>query len=236
MTKVLPGQLDLLALLADAEASAEPEGGATCLYGSTARGLPARTAEVEAWRARYGNLNPNRRSHAWRVHITCPDQPTGRCQPTVLTADLRCDCLDQCSCVGDLLYRGACRGCDWEGEPRDAENPAAEDACDHAWPGWRDLPVVSPVPQDHKRHAAWAERVAPRYPAHWLADGGPIRTKRSGFGTRHVPNRTPFGGYDLAVVAPAAETTSGGGAATATITAADVEQSATNAPAGGSRS
>ncbi|HKT03735.1 MAG TPA: DUF6349 family protein [Rugosimonospora sp.] len=201
MTKVLPGQL---ALFADPDTEtvevSGPQPTAPSLYGSPARGLAARTAEMRAWRARHGNPNSIRRSHAWEVHITCPDTPTERCQPTVLSADLRCDCFDECYCVGDLLYRGACRGCGWEGEPRDGENAAVEDACDHAWPGWRDLPVVPRVPEDAKRHAAWAQRVAARYPANWLVDGGPIRTRRSGLGTRHVPGRTPFGGYDLAAV------------------------------------
>jgi len=153
----------------------------------------------------YGNANSNRNSHAWRVNITCPDTPTDRCQPTVLSADLRCDCLDECFCVGDLLYRGACRSCGWEGEPVDEENSAAEDACDHAWPGWRELPVVARVPDDGKRHDAWAKRVAATYPTGWLAGGGPIRTQRSGVGTRHVPGRTPFGGYDMAVAIADAE-------------------------------
>jgi hypothetical protein len=196
MIRVPPGQLDLFAEL-DAE-PARPGPAAPTLYGSPARGLAARAAEAEAWRARHGTLDSIRCSHAWQVHITCPDTPTGRCQPTVLSADLRCDCLDDCSCVGDLMYRGACRGCDWEGDPRDGENAAAEDACDHAWPGWRDVPVVPRVPDDRKRRAAWVERFAARYPTNWIADGGPIRTRRGGLGIRHVPGRTPFGGYDLA--------------------------------------
>jgi len=36
--------------------------------------------------------------------------------------------------------------------------------------------------------------------AGWLDHGGQIRTPRSGYGTRQVPNRIRFGGYDLAVV------------------------------------
>jgi Family of unknown function (DUF6349) len=99
------------------------------------------------------------------------------------------------------MYRGACRRCDWEGEPHDRENAVAEDACDHSWPGWRDLPSVPRVPEERKKRAAWVDRVVGLYPAGWLEDGGPIRTARSGYGTRHVPGSTPFGGYDLAAVA-----------------------------------
>jgi hypothetical protein len=129
--------------------------------------------------------------------MTWPDTPTTRCQPTVLSADLRCECERsvECCCLGELMYRGACRSCDWEGEPRDRENAAAEDAC--AWPGWRDVPVVPSVPDERKKCAAWVDRVTGLYPPGWLEDGGPSRTKRSGAGTRHVPGRTPFGGYDM---------------------------------------
>ena len=203
MTEVLPGQLDLFAAIEEAKLG----GPAPTLYGSPTRGLTARADEFAGWRAAHGSFGSTGRSHAWTVCLTCPDTPTERCQPTVLSADLRCDCdrYEQCSCLGDLMYRGACRRCDWEGEPHDRENAAAEDACDHAWPGWRELPVVSAVPEERKKRAAWVERVTELYPAGWLEDGGPIRTARSRGGTRHVPGRTPFGGYDLAGVAEAAE-------------------------------
>lgn len=197
MTATSTGQLDLLAVLEQAKVDAP----APTLYGSPARGLAARAAEFAAWRDAHGSFDSLGRSHAWTVHITCPDTATPRCQPTVLSADLRCDCdrSEQCSCVGELMYRGACRHCDWEGEPHAAENPAAEDACDHAWPGWRDLPVVPPVPEERTKRAAWIDRARELHPTGWLEDGGPIRTARTGHGTRHVPHRTPFGGYDLAV-------------------------------------
>jgi hypothetical protein len=150
----------------------------------------------------------------WSIHITCPgdsfgrrDQRAGpgdyqRCTPTVLDADR----VEQ---DGDLPnwrhYRGACLGCGWAGGPVDSENDAAEDAHDHAWPGWRNLPPVlgppspdgSPKEYD-KRKARWLEKVAPVFPAGWLEGGGPIRTARKAPGNRHVPLRTPYGGYDLA--------------------------------------
>lgn len=203
MTAMLDGQLDLFAAIEEAKLDAP----APTLYGSSARGLAARAAEFAAWRDTHGSFGSLGRSHAWTVCITCPDTPTTRCQPTVLSADLRCDCdrYDECSCLGDLMYRGACRCCDWEGEPRDRENAAAEDACDHAWPGWREVPVVPAVPEERTKRATWVERVTELYPTGWLEDGGPIRTARTRGGTRHVPGRTPFGGYDLAVVDPGAE-------------------------------
>ena len=201
MNEMLPGQLDLLAVIEEAKLEAPMR----TLYGSPARGLAARAAEFAAWRAAHGSLGSYGRSHAWTVCLTCPDTPTDRCQPTVLFADLRCNCgryrdSYRCTCVGDLMYRGACRQCDWEGDPRDRENAAAEDACDHAWAGWAELPVVPAVPQERKKRAAWVEQVSELYPVGWLEDGGPIRTARSRSGSRHVAGRTPFGGYDLAAV------------------------------------
>jgi Family of unknown function (DUF6349) len=136
MGEVLPGQPNLHLIEQAKQAAPAPT-----LYDSPARGLAVRAGEFQAWRAEHGGFDSLSRSHAWTVWSSCPHTPTGRCQPTVLAADLRCACDrhgDQppCLCFGDLLFRGACRGCDWEGEPRDEENAAAEDACDHAWPGW----------------------------------------------------------------------------------------------------
>lgn len=204
MNGALPGQLDLLAVIEQTKT----EAAAPSLYGSPARGLPARAAEFAAWCEAHGSFGSFGRSHAWTVTLTCPDTSTERCQPTVLGADLRCDCDrdEDCCCVGDLMYRGACRHCNWEGQPHDGENPAAEDACDHAWPGWRDLPTVERVPEERTKRAAWIERVIAHYPPGWLEDGGPIRTTRTGPGTRHVPDRTPFGGYDLAAAEPCPQT------------------------------
>ncbi|PRX66179.1 hypothetical protein B0I32_106315 [Nonomuraea fuscirosea] len=94
------------------------------------------------------------------------------------------------------LYRGACLGCDWEGETRERERDAVEDAHDHAWPGWRDLPGVKPSKSNYER---WLSDVKRAYPPGWLEAGGPIVTIRadSRF-SRHSPGRAPGGGYDLA--------------------------------------
>ena len=89
MSDVMAGQLDLLSLLEEAKLAAP----APTLYGSPVRGLAAaRHAEFERWRDEHGGFGSLGRSHAWTVWITCPDSPTARCQPTVLSADLRCDC------------------------------------------------------------------------------------------------------------------------------------------------
>lgn len=190
-----------------------------CLYDSPARGIAAREAEFAAWKEEHGRFGSAARSHAWHVSITHRESPTSRCQPTALSADTRapdaryggarypvpCECQQV---IDSLMYRGACTGCDWEGESRTGENPAAEDAHDHAWPGWRDLPTVPKVPewttlQSKKERQArdrWLAIVIPVHPPGWLEAGGPIRTLRQPMGTRHVPFATPWGGYDMAVI------------------------------------
>jgi hypothetical protein len=196
------GQLELF------DASPPP----LCLHYSAARGLPARIAEFAAWQAEHGSFGSMLRAHAWTPSMGgAPDSPADRCQAAVMSVDLRRHPRDgdrglkcRCTAADAYLYRGACRCCDWEGVPRpglEAENLAAEDALDHAWPGWRDLPAVVQKPDNPKSAPRWLERVTAAYPAGWLEAGGPIRTWRQPLGTRHVPGYGPFGGYDAGVLA-----------------------------------
>jgi hypothetical protein len=193
-------QLDLFAKI---EASAEQRAfdEAPSIYGTNARGYFRRLTAADSWVGRHGNFDSNLRSHAWRAACGSPDSRDAaedECRPGVLTADLRCYHYDQeCSCVGGLVYRGACVHCDWEGEVRARENTATEDAHDHAWPGWRDLPIVPRCPENQKARPRWIVAVNDLYPTGWLESGGPIRTARQPYGTPHVPNHTGFGGYDL---------------------------------------
>jgi hypothetical protein len=204
---------DLLDLIEEARLEAP----APCLFGSQARGLPARAAEYAAWKAVHGAFGSQPRSHAWAHAITHPKGQTGACRPSLMSADLRCGNWHHgsshdgpCSCAGDLVYRGACTGCDWEGLVRLTENHATEDAHDHAWPGWRELPVIARAAprgtsaEDKRDYDRWLEAAVPLHPAGWIESGGPVRTARqAGRGTRHVPGHgTPFGGYDMAAEAP----------------------------------
>jgi hypothetical protein len=171
------------------------------IYGTSARGYFNRLAAAASWVGRHGNFDSNLRSHAWRAACGCPDSrypAEDECRPAVLTADLRCHLYAQdCSCVGGPVYRGAYLRCDWEGEVRAGENTATEDAHDHAWPGWRHLPIVPRCPENQKARPLWLAAVNDLYPTGWLETGGPIRTACQQYVTRHVPNHTGFGGYDL---------------------------------------
>lgn len=185
----------LLDLIAEAEHDEPLAVVPPTLLGSPARGLPARAAEFSAWRPAYGSFGSHPRSHAWTLACTHPGEPASRCQPTVLTAGPQCshDWRQRCQAAGDLLYRGACRACPWEGPARDRENPATKDACDHAWPGWRDLPAVEP--NDPKALASWTRRVTALYPPGWVEDGGPVRTRRAEGAGRH--NKMHRLGYSM---------------------------------------
>ncbi len=198
-------QLDLFG---DAEAARREQRAAQapCLFDLDQVGYFARLGMAEDWNRTYGDARSIGDAHAWTPCVTQTfnrAEPTPTCRPTILLADLRCEHYRTCSCVGDLLYRGACFACTWEGPAGDSENAAAEDAHDHAWPGWRDLPLVPRRPEagtstkQKTSMARWIDSVDDLYPPGWLAAGGPIRTARAGVGTRHVPNHTGFGGYDL---------------------------------------
>ena len=130
-----------------------------------------------------------------------PDLDQDRCQPYILSLDLRCSHHGhRCECVGDLIYRHLCT-CGHVDEPRVGENPAVEDAMDHAWPGWRDLPILATsMPQERQQQTRWVAEAASGYPEGWLEAGGPVRTARGKYGTRHVPHRTPANGYDMGVM------------------------------------
>jgi hypothetical protein len=211
---VSPDQAELFTVAdvrAEAEAARKAAAGRPpCLYRSAERGMAARTAEYEAWVATYGNFGSLIRSHAWVVAMTAPAVPTELCRPTLLRAGLEgphrgadpadwpeCDCA---TAIGGHVYRGACTGCQWEGPDRQDQNEGVEDAHDHAWPDWRDLPVLTRWPYERKAQVRWLESATVAYPAGWLEAGGPIRTWREPMGTRHTTVAgAPFG-YDLGVL------------------------------------
>ena len=122
----------------------------------------------------------------------------------LVTADLRCEPWkrpeprDDCCCVGDLTYQAICEPCGWHGIAAD-ENSAVEGSHDHALPCWRELPIVPARLRGidkiglSKAARKWIEE---QYTAAMQIAGAPVITER-GIGTRHVPGRSPWGGYDL---------------------------------------
>ena len=104
-----------------------------------------------------------------------------------------------CQCVGSTTSQMICAACSWHfiGE----ESAATEAWHDHAFPGWRDLPILP----DKLRGQMGTRKMTPKleewfeahYPTEFRVPGAPILTTRGKYGTRHVPNYSPFGGYDL---------------------------------------
>jgi hypothetical protein len=80
---------------------------------------------------------------------------------------------------------------------------------DHAWPGWRDLPILPLTPQTDRTDKGTSKRARAffeaEYPTEFQQSGAPVITQRSRFGTRHVPNYSPWGGYDLCSIAVGGE-------------------------------
>ncbi|OLT26348.1 hypothetical protein BJF83_21345 [Nocardiopsis sp. CNR-923] len=103
-----------------------------------------------------------------------------------------------------LRYWSTCPTCGHTGPYRTDENEAAEDGHDHAFPGWRNLPVMGARPYHEHRGAcaAWEADALRVYPQGWFEAAGPILTERPGGGTRHVPGRAPGGGFDIGIPTP----------------------------------
>ncbi len=202
-----PARADLFAGQDDAADRAARAASAPCIHDSPVRGPSAREAEFQAWCRVYGHSASIDRSHAWRTSdsfmLTQLAVPAARCQPGALTASLRATgTAGRCGHDGADVYRGCCLGCDWEGPVRVGENAAVEDACDHAYPGWRALPVLPQVPGGDRAVKTWLEKAKAVYPPGWIEAGGPVRTARTPPGTRH--HLAPaWGGYDMGVPAAA---------------------------------
>ncbi|MFC4060202.1 DUF6349 family protein [Planomonospora corallina] len=96
-------------------------------------------------------------------------------------------------------YRATCPACGHKGPVRSSANEAVEDGCDHAYPGWRELPVVVPRPFKETHRPRWEADCRAAYPPGWFDREGPVREYRGGGGMRHVPGLAPGGGYCMAV-------------------------------------
>mgnify|MGYP001434175106 FL=1 len=170
--------------------------------------LAART-ELARIRSEWSKDHPT--FGTWMLGITtgwCDIAPGHRL--CLLQTDLRCRCsfpylaaewekIGPCSCVGDLLYQANCPDCRWH--HIGSENDVVLAWHDHAWPGWRDLPVLPAklrgqmgTRQMTPKLAAWLDA---NYPPEFRVDGAPIVTDRGGVAGRCVPGYSPFGGFDI---------------------------------------
>ncbi|WP_449279245.1 DUF6349 family protein [Leucobacter sp. GX0328] len=101
---------------------------------------------------------------------------------------------------GTMMTQIICEPCSWNHISRN-ESAAVEAWHDHALASWRTLPVVPlKLVQDRetkKGSQRFSDWVDEHYPFEARQAGHPIITERTEYGTRHVPGRSPWGGYDL---------------------------------------
>lgn len=110
----------------------------------------------------------------------------------VMAADLGCRHFNtDCYCVGDRVYRAYCSDCQWWTPIAEHEDEAIRAYHDHCWPGWRSLPICT------RPNLEKPPKLPADYPQEWQVPGAPILTHRKWPGTRNVPGRSPFGGYDM---------------------------------------
>jgi len=153
-------------------------------------------AAGEEYRRQFGNFGMHvGHPHIWHHGYNATDATEGH--PFVLvTADLGCSYQEHppevgpCCCVGDRVHRGVC-GCGWVTAIYAVEEPPIAEWHDHAWPGWRILPIV---PSGTMKVREWMDDA---YPAGWVVSGAPVITLRAAGGTRSVAGRAPMGGFDL---------------------------------------
>ncbi|MGX2994909.1 DUF6349 family protein [Streptomyces sp. JNUCC 64] len=178
----------------------------------------ARARQTHYWRVRNGRTPepPENAPRTWHIRHGHPGgaysdlghelDPPAHHAPTLLTRSQRTGRRET------EEFRGGCLACDWEGPVHrgdgygDGDNEAVEDAHDHAFPGWRELPPLTTVedrwalPRDRGR---WA-RLASRYPTGWLDQGAPLVAWRRHRREAHAPPHSGRPRYELRVPRPRA--------------------------------
>lgn len=107
-----------------------------------------------------------------------------------------------CECIGSYLHLTVCDTCElhWIS---DDWNTVVEAWHDHAFPGWRSLPTLPTKLRGQmgtrKMTPQLEDWLEEHYPPEFRVTGAPILTDRGGSGTRHVPDYSPYGGFDLSV-------------------------------------
>ncbi|MCY7299174.1 MAG: hypothetical protein LH616_08185 [Ilumatobacteraceae bacterium] len=154
--------------------------------------------------------------HAWRQSI-CLDLPgiTDDGHGFIAyTADTRCNCkfgygtvtefadAGGCQCVGGLLTKVICEGCNWH--HIGTESGAVEAWMDHSFVDWLSLPIFPAKlrgqmgsHQMTEKRQDWLEA---NYPARFRSPLAPILTTRGRMGGRHVPGYSPYGGFDMGII------------------------------------
>lgn len=188
--------------------------GAPLRFTATYRDPEELTEAFARWVFENGRFDCLLRSHMWSpsYFLDRANQHTHGHDLRVFSADLRCRCWPnfkgtaaqwaesgRCSCVGGLITHAVCSNCRWHHIGN--ETQVVEAWHDHAWADWRSLPVVPQKVQRRKDNGApmpaLTRWINENYPDAWQIPGAPILTQRTPPSTRHVPRRSPWGGFDL---------------------------------------
>jgi hypothetical protein len=188
---------DIDELIREQEALARPpwSGPAPLAFTTEPYTVPQLEAAFNEWVAINGHFGCIPNSHMWHGVMDHEHVESGLVGHVYdeLSADLGCKHYGTpCLCVGRNggVTRVQCDGCGWLHIGNREEGVIGWH--DHHWPGWRDLPRV---PENAKNAAKWA---AEHYPDEWKVPGAPIITPRGPWGSRSVPGRSPWRGFDIA--------------------------------------
>lgn len=185
--------------------AATPWDGAPLGYTTDYYEPAALVAAFERYCAEHGHFGCIPRSHMWHsAHYGGGPTVAEGHELHMFTADAWCREADHDHSAAPLpgggRYQANCPRCAWH-IITDNESAAVEAWHDHALPGWRELPILPRKLarfENKQRIAAVAAWISATYPAAWQRPGVPILTERGEHGRRHVPGRSPLGGYDLA--------------------------------------
>ena len=193
----IEGQLTIFDVLTEAPAIMEGDPGTFLHPGD----FEAMHDQKNAWHDEY-----NVHNHNWRPYRGwTPNSINGKDSAHVaqsFDADLRCQHYwrTPCECVGQLVYRVYCYGCEYWTGIHGNENEAWEEHLDHCWPGWRELPILESKQVGYGYQWAFPDN----YPTKFKQAGAPLKDCR-GVGplaSRHVPAGNTFGGLRLAAFQP----------------------------------
>lgn len=183
-----PGQLDIFTEIASMDRTAATQHLPRTFTTSERYSAAELNEAFIAWQGEHPEVRASKgASHMWSPGLCSPFGTSTRHSVWVMCAELRCDHFSEpCYCVGGCLTRVYCSDCRWWSAPSHDEGDAVRAYHDHCWPGWRNLPVLSA-----------ADKLTDDYPEEWKVPGAPVVTTRPPIGTRNVPGRSPFGGYDM---------------------------------------
>jgi len=163
---------------------------------------------LDAWVREHGSFGAAFRYPGWRVEWYSSLGDGGRGHTHYLISTYAA-AATSAQAQRTRRVRSICDACGWGSPVSLSEHAAVAAWHDHAWPGWRDLPVVplAVAPRgggmsargaiDKKAAARARAWVADHYPTEWQVDRAPVITERMYPGTRDVPDYSPWGGFDI---------------------------------------